>query len=114
MVSVEDAQSMALSLPETLAGSHFHIADFRVNNKIFATIREAEGLMMVQLTPHEQSVFCAFNPAVVYPVPGGWGLKGATFFVLKKVRKTMLADALTVAWKNKAGSKRVQKYFPEK
>ena len=52
---------------------------------------------MLKLTPIDQSVFCAFDPAVFYPVPGGWGKKGATFVNLAKVRKDMLKDAITLA-----------------
>jgi hypothetical protein len=45
----------------------------------------------------DQSVFCAFDKAVIYPVPNKWGKQGATFVELKKVRKTMLKDAMTQA-----------------
>lgn len=65
---------------------------------------------MVKLTPEDQSVFCAFDPAVICPVPGGWGKKGATFIELKKVRKTMLKDALTVAYCTVAPKKLAEKY----
>jgi hypothetical protein len=34
----------------------------------------------------------------IYPVPGGWGLAGSTFFDLKKVKKAVLEDALNQAW----------------
>lgn len=54
---------------------------------------------MLKLSLIDQSVFCAYeNGSVFYPVPGGWGTKGATFVELAKVRKDMLKDALTVAY----------------
>jgi len=53
---------------------------------------------MLKLPLIEQSVFCAFEDTVFYPVPGAWGKKGATFVDLGKVRKNMLKDALTVAY----------------
>lgn len=53
---------------------------------------------MVKLNPVEQSVFCAFDKRIIYPVPGGWGRKGATFIDLGKVKKGMLKHALTVAY----------------
>jgi hypothetical protein len=53
---------------------------------------------MLKLSLVDQSVFCAFDPQIIYPVPGGWGKKGATYFNLKKVRKEMLMDALTLAY----------------
>lgn len=66
---------------------------------------------MVKLTPEDQSVFCAFDPAVIFPVPGGWGKKGATFIELKKLRKTMLKDALTVAYCTVAPKKLAEKFL---
>lgn len=66
---------------------------------------------MVKLTPEDQSVFCAFDTAVIYPVPGGWGKKGATFIELKKVRKSLLKDALTVAYCTVAPKKLAEKYL---
>ncbi len=54
--------------------------------------------MMVKLSPIEQSVFNTFDAAIFYPVPNKWGLKGATFVELSKVRRDMLKDALSLAW----------------
>ncbi len=54
---------------------------------------------MLKLSLIDQSVFCAYeNSTVFFPVPGGWGKKGATFVDLGKVRKDMLQDALTTAY----------------
>lgn len=111
MPSIATARKLALSLPETEEKKHFDTPDFRVGNKIFASLHEAKGLIMVKLSSIDQSVFCAYDPAVMYPVPGGWGQKGATFINLKKVKLPMLKDALTTAWKNVANKKRVAKYF---
>ena len=111
MVSIEQARKTALTLPETEEKPHFHLVSFRVKNKIFATIHADKNYMMVKLSTIDQSVFCAYNKEVIFPVPGGWGLKGATFINLKKVKKTMLFDALTTAWKTTAPSNLVKKYF---
>jgi hypothetical protein len=113
MVSVSTARTLALSLPEAEEQSHFNIPDFRVKKKIFASIHEDKNYIMVKLTVMDQSVFCAFDKEVIFPVPGGWGLKGATFINLKKVKKSMLIDALTTAWKTVAPPKLVQQYFPK-
>lgn len=111
MVSIKDARTMALSLPEAEEKSHFYIPDFRIKNKIFATIHEDKNCMMVKLSLVDQSVFCAFGKEIIFPVPGGWGRQGATFVNLKKVRKTMLKDALATAWKTAAPPRLVEKYF---
>ena len=111
MISIEQARKAALSLPETEEKPHFHLVSFRVKNKIFATIHADKNYVMVKLSIVDQSVFCSYNKEAIFPVPGGWGLKGATFINLKKVKKTMFLDALTTAWKTTAPTKLVEKYF---
>lgn len=112
MISIAMARQLAFSLPEVEEKSHFGTPDFRVGKKIFATIHVDKQYMMVKLTPADQSVFCLYDKKVIFPVPGGWGLKGATFVDLKKIRKSMLIDALTTAWKTVAPAKMREKYFP--
>jgi hypothetical protein len=113
MFSLDEAKKSALALPEVEEKSHFDKPDFRVKNKIFAVIHEDKDCMMVKLSAIDQSVFCAFDEAIIYPVPGGWGRQGATMINLKKVKKAMLPDALTTAWKTVAPPKLVIKYFPK-
>ena len=111
MISIEQARKAALSLPETEEKPHFDLTSFRVKNKIFATIHADKNYVMVKLSAIDQLVFCAYNKEVIFPVPGGWGKKGATFIDLKKVKKSMLLDALSTAWKTTAPPKLVEKYF---
>jgi hypothetical protein len=98
MVDLQTARKMALSLPGAAEMDHHGIPSFRVNTRIFATLWEKHDRMMVKLSPIDQSVFFSFDPVVFYPVPNKWGLKGATFVALSKVRQDMLEDALTIAW----------------
>lgn len=112
MVSIATARKLALSLPEAEEHSHFHLPDFRVKKKIFASLHEDKNLVMVRLSVIDQSVFCAIDPTIIYPVPGGWGRKGATFVNLKIVKKEILMDALTTAWKTVAPVSLVKKYYP--
>ncbi len=99
MMDLETARQIALSLPGVVEQDHFGRPSFRVNNKIFSTLWVKENRMMVKLSPIDQSVFNSFDPAVFYPVPNKWGLKGATFVELDKVRRDMLEDALNLAWR---------------
>ena len=111
MITIEQARKAALSLPETEEKPHFDLTSFRVKNKIFATIHADKNYVMVKLSAIDQSVFCAYNKEVIFPVPGGWGKQGATFINLKKIKKSMLIDAMTTAWKTTAPPKLVEKYF---
>ena len=98
MVDLETARQIALSFAGSEEKDHFGMPSFRVKNKIFATLWVKYNRMMVKLSPINQSVFNSFDPAIFYPVPNKWGLKGATFIELDKVRKDMLEDALSIAW----------------
>ena len=111
MITIEQARKAALSLPGAEEKPHFDLTSFRVKNKIFATIHADKNYVMVKLSAIDQSVFCAYNKEVIFPVPGGWGKQGATFIDLKKVKKSMLLDALSTAWKTTASPKLVEKYF---
>ena len=111
MITIEQARKAALSLPETEEKPHFHLTSFRVKNKIFATIHTDKNYVMVKLSLIDQSVFCSYNKEVIFPVPGGWGRKGATFINLKKIKMSMFMDALTTAWKTTAPRKLTEKYF---
>ena len=108
MVSIDTFRQMAISFPDAVESPHFDRASFRVNKKIFATLLEKDSLAMVKLSPLDQSVFCVFDKTIIYPVPGGWGIKGATYINLKKIKKAMLKDALTVAYSMVAGKKRAK------
>jgi hypothetical protein len=111
MITIEQVRKMALSLPEAEEKMHFHLTGFWIKKKIFATIHADKKYVMVKLSPVEQSVFCLYDKEVIFPVPGGWGKQGATFINLKKIRKSMLQDALTTAWKLAAPSKLRAQYF---
>lgn len=110
MITIQQARKSALELPEAEEKPHFHLTSFRVKNKIFATIHADKNYMMVKLSPIDQSVFCAYDKEVIFPVAGGWGKQGATFINLKKVRKSMFLDALSTAWKTTAPPAIIKKY----
>jgi predicted DNA-binding protein (MmcQ/YjbR family) len=110
MLTIAQARKMALSLPGAEEKPHFHLTSFRIKNKIFATLHTDKNYVMVNLLPIDQSVFCAYNKEIIFPVPGGWGKKGATFINLKKVPKSLFQDALTTAWKKIASPGLIEKY----
>jgi hypothetical protein len=99
MTNIEAARQIALSQPDAEEFDHFGRPAFRIRKKkVFATLWPNENRMMVKLTPIDQSVFHSFDPTIFYPVPNKWGLKGATFVELSKVRSDMLRDAVHLAW----------------
>jgi len=109
MVTNETFRTLALSFPETVELPHFDPTSFRVQKKIFATLSEDRQRAMLKLPLVDQSVFCSFDKDIIYPVAGGWGKKGATYFELKKIKKKMLKDALTQAYRNIAPNRLLKK-----
>lgn len=110
MVSIDQFRKLALAFEQTIELPHFEKTSFRVNKKIFATLDTKTQIAFLKFTEIEQSVFCAFDKTIIYPVPGAWGKKGATYVDLKKIRKDMLIDALTVSYCNVAPAKLSEKY----
>jgi hypothetical protein len=73
--------------------------DFRVNNRIFATLTHDEKLGMVSLTPEAQQEFTRQHPSAFSPVNGSWGLQGATRVRLDSIEEDALGEAMTLAWR---------------
>ena len=102
-MTAADFRRIALSMPEAVEGSHFGNADFRVGNKIFATLAlQKQGYGVLLLTPEQQAGMVQDEPNIFSPVPGGWGRKGSTRVRLAKVPADILRAALQMAWRRKA------------
>ena len=80
--------------------------DFRVRNKIFASLPD-ETRLVVKLTPEQQEIMAGAEPKMFAPVKGGWGRQGWTSVMLAAVDETTLKSALTTAWRNVAPKKLV-------
>ena len=98
MVTAETFRLLALSFPGTVEQPHFEKTSFRVKKKIFATLSIESNKAVLKLSLIDQSVFCAFDKSIIYPVIGSWGKQGWTVVELKKIRKPMLKDALSTAY----------------
>jgi hypothetical protein len=99
MVDIVSVRKISLSYPEAEEHDHWGRPSFRVKKRIFATLWPVEKRVVVKLSPVDQSVFCDFNEKIFYPVKGAWGKQGWTIIELKKVRKSMFKDALTLSYK---------------
>jgi hypothetical protein len=95
-------RAVALSMPEAVESSHFDTADFRVRNKIFATLRQADGRAVLKLTPDRQHLLMETNPGLFEPIKGSWGLKGWTLVVLPGADQAAVRHAMTIAWRGVA------------
>ncbi len=94
MISVSTFRNIALSFEGAEELPHFEKTSFRTKKKIFATLDIKKNLACLKLSLAHQSVFSAYDPSVIYPVPNSWGKQGWTYVDLGKVKKDLFSDAL--------------------
>jgi YjbR protein len=99
-MNIADFRRIALSLAGAEESSHMGSPDFRVGNRIFATLAHAKlGYGNLMLDPEQQAAFVRELPAVFLPVHGGWGRNGATHIILANADEAILTGALLAAYK---------------
>jgi hypothetical protein len=87
-----DFRRIALSFEGAEEGSHMGAADFRVGDRIFATLaHHKEGYGNLMLTPQQQAEFVRELPEVFLLIHGGWGKMGATHIRLAQASEDVLA-----------------------
>jgi hypothetical protein len=92
---------LALQLPGAVESSHMDHPDFRLNNRIFATLSAQEkGCGVLKLTLEQQQAFLTDQPNIFSPVQGGWGRMGMTYIHLKEADESIMAGALKTAYQN--------------
>jgi hypothetical protein len=99
-VALDEARSLALSLPEAVEQDHHGRPSFRVGGKIFATLWSEQRLNVML---DEGGILTAVerHPAACEEV--WWGKRLAAVGVtLALVERELLLDLLTDAWEGKA------------
>jgi len=98
---VELFRRLALQFPGAVESSHMNHPDFRLNDRIFATLSAQEkGYGVLKLTLEQQQSFITEQPHAFSPVQGGWGRMGMTFVHLHEVDEALIAGALSTAYHN--------------
>jgi hypothetical protein len=97
---------VALALPQATEGAHGGHPDFRVANKVFASLGVPDKAWgMVKLTPEQQEMLMDAEPDAFRPAAGAWGRRGYTHVRLADVDQRTLRSALRMAWRNTAPKK---------
>lgn len=104
MQTADDVRRLATALPEVEAKSHFDHPDFRVRNKIFASLK-TDKIAVIKLTIEQRDVMCSAEPKVFVALPNGWGRQGWTQVILAEADDAALAAGLKTAWRNVAPKK---------
>lgn len=93
----DDFRDLALALDGVVEGAHMGHPDFRVNNRIVASLRHDGATAMVKITLEQQAVLLEDHPKVFVPSPGAWGRGGCTDVILKHARVPAVRGALHLA-----------------
>ena len=92
---------LALGLPEAVESSHFSHPDFRVRNRVFATLGYPDPRCgMVRLTPEQQKELVRAAPESFRPAAGAWGRSGSTIVLLSAIDMASIRPVLQAAWEN--------------
>jgi hypothetical protein len=105
---------IALGMEHAVEGAHMGHPDFRVHNKIFATIHPDHVFGMVKLTPAQQRKLVEDQPVAFAPENGAWGRAGCTRVHLASVDEDTLGEAMTLAWQNIATSAVARRTRPQR
>jgi hypothetical protein len=101
-MTADTFRRLALDLDGAVEQAHMGHPDFRVNGRIFATLRAHDTLGMVALTPEEQAEVIHEHPTMFEPVSGAWGRQGCTNVLLEAAGVAPVRAALMLAWERKA------------
>ena len=96
----KDFRRIALGMAGAVEGAHMGHPDFRVNNRIFATLHDDRAFGMVSLTPAQQQQLMHAHPDAFAPESGAWGRAGSTRVTLASIHEETLGEAVTLAWQN--------------
>jgi hypothetical protein len=96
-VSPSRARDLALALPDTQEAPHFDRLAFRTPRKMFATLKADGSDLNLMFDPDTRDLFCDMAPHAFSPVPGAWGMRGATRCDLAAVDEPTLQSALIAA-----------------
>ena len=90
----------ALALPGAIESAHMNHPDFRVANRIFATLGSPDAAWgMVKLPVEEQKKLVEAMAETFTPAAGAWGRQGSTLVRLAKVKPAVMGHTLEMAWR---------------
>ena|SRR5437868_5810279 len=103
MISAARARNIALSMPKAEERQHHGHPDFRVNNKIFATLWPKQDRAVVKLSLIEQKDFLKSYPRVFST--NAWSHQGWTNVHLKYITPKRFRDLIERAWRQVASAR---------
>jgi hypothetical protein len=105
MVKISTARKILLSLPETEEKAHMGHPDFRVGNRIFASLApKKKHIAVVKLSIANQTALLQMDPDAFSL--NGWSRQGWTTVHLDKVTPTRFRSVAQESWSAVAAAKK--------
>jgi hypothetical protein len=101
-MTADSFRRLALALDGAVEGAHMGHPDFRVANRIFASLHAGDATGMVQLPPAEQAAVIATHPRAFSPAAGAWGRGGSTIVHLAEADAGVVRGVLLLAFQHTA------------
>lgn len=99
MITRAQFAELALAMPEATRASHFGNADFRVRNKIFATLDTGVERGSLKVRSEIQQWLVSARPQAFVPAAGAWGNSGWTYVLLEHVELDEVRELVADAWR---------------
>jgi hypothetical protein len=97
MVSISAARKILLALPDAREGAHMGHPDFRVGNRVFASLApRKKNIAVVKLSIANQTALLQMDPDAFSL--NGWSLQGWTNVHLDKVTPTRFRTLAQESW----------------
>jgi predicted DNA-binding protein (MmcQ/YjbR family) len=91
-------RKLALALQGAVESAHCGHPDFRIHNKVFASVgAPSDDWAMVSLSPELQPTFVTADAETFRPASGAWGRSGCTMVYLPAAQRDLVKGALEVA-----------------
>ncbi len=108
MITVGSARKIILSMPEAEESRHMGHPDFRVNNKIFATLWPTQDRAVVKIALDDQTRLLKSSPQAFST--NAWSKHGWTNVHLVHVDAKVFRSLVEESWRGVAPKKLVAKY----
>ena len=99
MITRAQFAELALAMPEAEQAAHFGNPDFRVRNKIFATLDRDGERGSLKVRAEIQGLLVEARPDVFVPAAGAWGASGWTYVMLERVELDEMRELIADAWR---------------
>jgi hypothetical protein len=112
VTNVATARRIILSMPEAEERRHHGHPDFRVNNKIFATLWPKESRVVVKLSMADQTAYLKSSPLTFST--NAWSGQGWTNVQLKSVSADRFRELVEDSWRKIAPTRLVAEHDANK